>query len=77
MHAHTAEPAEFPTTLPHGADAAPDQMAERAAWAIALATWMRTADADAAPLPAPEPALPDQAPAEWWHLMPHASDWWM
>jgi hypothetical protein len=54
-------------------------MAERAAWALALAAWMHAPEAEALPLPAPAPApaLPDQLPAEWWHVMPHASDWWM
>jgi len=79
IHTPTADAAEFDTLLPQLPEPAPDQMAERAAWALALAGWMLAPEADAPPLPAPDPApaLADQMPAEWWHVTPHASDWWM
>jgi hypothetical protein len=79
MTAPAADTADLISPLTQVFEPAPDQMAERAAWALALAAWMHGPDADDLPLPAPEPApaLPDEMPVEWWHVMPHASDWWM
>jgi hypothetical protein len=79
INAPTADAAEFTSPLPQLTEPALDPFAERAAWALALAAWMQAPDADASPLPTPDPqpSLPDPAPAEWWSIMPHASDWWM
>lgn len=79
MHAPAADAADLATAPPHLPKPAPDQMAERAPWAMALAAWMHRAEADVLPLPVPEPmtAGADEMTVEWWHIMPHASDWWM
>lgn len=79
IEAPAADPADLTTALTRLAEPAPEQMAERAAWALALAAWLHAPEGDLPPPPAPEPmpAPPDQTPAEWWLAMPHASDWWM
>lgn len=79
MHLPTAAAADVPNTMPQGPDSAPDQLSERAAWALALAAWMHPPEPDVLPSPAPEaaPGPPHEIPVEWWHIMPHASDWWM
>lgn len=79
MHAPTADAAESNSPLSQPPDPAPDQIAERAVWALALAAWMHAPEPDALALPAPDPtpAPPDPIPAEWWTIVPHASDWWM
>jgi hypothetical protein len=79
MFAPAADTTELTRPLPSLATPPADQAAERAAWELALAAWMRTPEAEALPLPPPGPApeVPDQVPAEWWLVLPHASDWWM
>jgi hypothetical protein len=70
---------------PPGSDGAPpmlsaaaiDQMAERAAWTLALAAWLTAPDAGGNAAAPAAPAPPGDATEVWSTLAPHASDWWL
>jgi hypothetical protein len=57
--------------------AALDQMAERAAWTLALAAWLTVPEAGSHATAPAAPAPPGEATEGWWHPIPHASDWWL